>query len=439
MNKSDSERLAGYLEALGYVAEPDIRQSSLVFILTCGVRQSAEDRVYGLVPQIKKKNPGARIVISGCLSERADVRKRLAGQVELFLPIRALPELSHCLENIVSGRTIEVEAEKRPSQEAYLSFSPKYGSRFSAFVPIGNGCDNFCTYCVVPYARHREVYRPMEEIIREVEALVADGYKEITLIAQNVNSYRDSNKNFVDLIKKVNDIPGSFWLRFATSHPKDMSGELIGILPKLKKMCEYVHLPAQAGNNDVLRAMNRNYTVEHYLELLKKIRENYSQNPGCLPVCVTTDIIVGFPGETREQFAGTINLFKKAKYDMAYIARYSPRPGTAAAKLPDSVSPEEKKKREEALMAVLRQTAKANNQYYLGREFEVLVEGKNRKGEWYGKTRTFKAVKISDKRPEKTDLEGKIVLVRIDRAEDFGLGGSLSAAQAGEADLKKNQ
>lgn len=431
MNKSDSERVAGFLESRGFAPEKNISKAGLVVLATCGVRQSAEDRIYGLVPRIRKNNQEAKIVVTGCLSEREDFIKRVKRNVDLFMPIRELAKLDNYLNNLDGEEAIAVQAKKEPEREEYLFIEPKYESKFSAFVPIGNGCNNFCTYCVVPHARHREVYRPMKEIIREIERLAGNNYKEIILIAQNVNSYRDKNNNFVDLVKKANAIPGHFWLRFATSHPKDMSEELIAALPQLDKMCEYIHLPAQAGNNEILQAMNRNYTVEHYLGLIKKIRDNYSANRcyrnGKLPVCITTDIIVGFPGETEEQFQDTLELFKKAKYDMAYIARYSTRPGTAAEKLKDDIAPEEKQRREEELMKVLRQTALENNQYYKGKEVEVLVEGKNRKGEWFGKTRTFKTVRFQTtaNSKRKTGIIGEFVAVKINKAEDFGMRGEL--------------
>jgi tRNA-2-methylthio-N6-dimethylallyladenosine synthase len=426
MNKSDSERMAAWLESQGFLYEEKRKQAQVVIITTCGVRQSAEDRIYGLIPRIRKENPQVKIILTGCLSERDDVKKRVKGQVDVFLPIRALPELENYINSLYSKEAIEVSADKSPGEEKYLSIKPKYSSNISAFVPIGNGCNNFCSYCVVPYARHKEVYRKADDIISEVKELVKKNYKEITLIAQNVNSFKDKDKDFADLLKIVNDIPGDFWLRFATSHPKDMSDKLIELMPKLDKLTEYVHLPAQAGNNQILKAMNRNYTAEHYLSLLKKIRESYSKNNNKLPVCITTDIIVGFPGETREQFEDTVELFNKAGYDMAYIARYSPRPGTVAEKMQDNVSPKEKKRREYVLMGVLRETALANNQYYLNKIVEVLVEGRNKKGEWFGKTRTFKNVKTTVNSKQTTEnYKGKVVKVKIDKVENFGLSGAL--------------
>lgn len=409
MNKSDSERIAAYLENLGYSEAKERPEADIVVITTCGVRQSAEDRIYGLVAQIEKDNKKAKIVLTGCLSERKDVIRRLGERVDIWLPISELPNLAEKLKK-----------DEISSYKSYLQVEPKYESAYSAFVPIGNGCDNFCTYCVVPYARGREVYRSAKEIIQEVENLIKKGYKEITLIAQNVNSYKDGEINFARLLKSVNDIEGNFWLRFFTSHPKDMSDELIKIIYECPKVCEQIHLPAQAGDDNVLQAMNRKYVVEDYKNLIKKIRQAL---PG---FSITTDIIVGFPGETKKQFENTAQLFWDVRYDMAYIAQYSPRYGTAAAKMEDNVSLEEKKTREEILDKILRVTAKENNQKYLGKVLEVLVENKTKKGEWIGRTRANKVVKIKKRKEKKRKIFetvkiGKFVEAKIDKVEAFGM------------------
>ena len=273
----------------------------------------------------------------------------------------------------------------------------------------------------MPYARGREVYRDHNEVIKEVKDLLNRGYKEITLIAQNVNSYISSDKktDFADLLKMVNDLDGDFWLRFSTSHPKDMSDKLINTMVDCNKLCHHLHLPAQAGNNYILRAMNRKYSIEDYLALIKKVKNKISD------MSFTTDIIVGFPGETGEQFKDTKKLFEKVGYDMAYIAQYSPRPGTMAEKLKDDVSNEEKKKREEELMAILRKTSKENNKKYLHKKIKVLVEGKNKKGEFFGKAENYKSIKfLSNNR----DLIGSIVEIEIDEVNDFGLFGKIKNA-----------
>ncbi len=421
MNKSDSERIAFSLESLGYVFEDDIYKADLAIITTCGVRQSAEDRIYGLIPTIKRRNPKSKIILTGCLSREKVVQERLGDSVDIWMPIIDLEGLP----SLLNEENLSTNYERD-----YLEVKAKYESDFSAFVPIGNGCDNFCAYCYVPHARGREVYRGHQDIVREAEDLIEKGYKEITLIAQNVNSYKSENVNFSKLLKMVNDLEGDFWLRFSTSHPKDMSDELIETMAKCKKLCHHVHLPAQAGSNEVLKRMNRKYTREHYLELINKIRISLDKNAGKTingiwnpPTAISTDIIVGFPGETDEQFRETCDLFEKVKYDMAYIAGYSPRPNTAAIKMLDDVSEDDKKKREFELNEILSKYNLENNKNYLDKVLEVLIDSKTKKGEWTGKTKTNKTFisKITDKKVSLGDL----VKVRISEVKNFGLYGEI--------------
>ncbi|MDP2736614.1 MAG: tRNA (N6-isopentenyl adenosine(37)-C2)-methylthiotransferase MiaB, partial [bacterium] len=345
MNKSDSERLASVLEKQGYKKTINKYRADLVVINTCGVRQMAEDRIYGLIPEIKRKNKKAKIILTGCLVNRKDVRQRLKKYVDEWMLI--------------------TEMTNDKCQKDYLKIKPKYESAFSAFVPIGNGCNNFCSYCVVPYARGQEIYRPAKDILAEVKNLVKKDYKEIILIAQNVNSYKSGKVDFADLLKQVNNIKGDFWIRFITSHPKDMSNKLIKVIANSKKVCHHIHLPAQSGDDEVLRAMNRKYSIKHYLSLIKKIRKAMPD------ASVTTDIIVGFPGETKKQFNNSAKLMREVKFDLAYIVRYSPRPGTAAFKMVNNVLKAEKKIREEKLMQILRKTAFDNNKKYVGKIVKV--------------------------------------------------------------------
>ncbi len=435
MNKSDSERIAGYFEEQGMREETDKYKADVVVLTTCGVRQSAEDRVYGFVPKIKKENPGCFLILTGCLSMRSDVKKRLGDLVDLWMPIGEISNIKYPARTQASSRARQISNKFqipnfKQDNCSYLELKAKYSSAFSAFVPIGNGCNNYCSYCVVPYARGREKYRQAKDIIMEVKDLANKGYKEITLIAQNVNSYRDGRRQTTDdrkygfssLLIDVNKISGEFWLRFATSHPKDMSDELIETIAECERVCEHVHLPAQTGDNEILKKMNRKYTREDYLELTSKLRKKIKP-----PLAITTDIIVGFPGETKEQFENTVKLFKEVKFDMAYIAQYSPRPGTAAAKLKDNVPKQEKKRREAALIKILRKTALENNKKYIGKTVKVLVEKKGKDGDWFGKTRTFKNVKIDDRRQTTDDrnLSGKFVEVKIIKVKDFGMKGEI--------------
>jgi len=381
MNKSDSERVAAVLEQQGYKATDNKNQADLAVINTCGVRQAAEDRVYGLVPRIKKQNPGCKIVLTGCLVNREDVRKRLKNFVDVWLPITKISDFRFKIYDFLHSGEIKNNSDNRlvlnkskililPAQTGhkakigdgdYLKIKPKYSSNESAFVPIGNGCNNFCSYCVVPHARGREVWRPAGDIIDEVKNLVKNGYKEIILIAQNVNSYQsesvliNANKarnlerlrqiNFAKLLRMVNNIEGNFGINFATSHPKDMSDELINTIAKSEKILPQIHLPVQSGDNQILKKMNRRYTVGDYKKLIKKIHAAFKKYRPNVKLEISTDIIVGFPGETKKQFLNTVKLCKEIKFAKAYLARYSPRPGTAAARLKDDVLAEEKKRR----------------------------------------------------------------------------------------------
>lgn len=311
MNKSDSERIAAQLEKKGYQPAKEISQADLVVINVCSIRQSAVDRVYSKVKQLK--NP--KIILTGCILE--EDKKQLASQVDEIWPI------------------IDLET------------SPKRQSSEQVFVPIMTGCNNFCTYCVVPYTRGPEYSRPASEIIKEVKDLIKKDYRTITLLGQNVNSYKSEKTNFPELLKMISQIPGNFQIKFLTSHPKDMSDKLIEAIAQGEKISKEIHLPVQSGDNQILEKMNRGYTIGHYKKLIKKINQKINQAQ------ISTDIIVGFPGETKKQFQNTVNLVKEIGFQKAYVAAYSPRPGTAAAKLKDDVPADEKKRRKRVLLNIL--------------------------------------------------------------------------------------
>lgn len=297
MNKSDSERIAAKLEKES--------PNDLVVINACSIRQSAIDRVYSKVKQLK----GKKIILTGCLLEKD--KKQLAGQVYQIWPI------------------IDLEIE------------PKRQSREKAWLPIMTGCNNFCTYCVVPFTRGREYSRPAKKIIAEAKDLVKKGYQEITLLGQNVNSYPD----FPDLLQKIARL-GQGRVNFLTSHPKDMSDQLIKVIAQNKQISRQIHLPVQSGNNQILKKMNRGYTVGQYKKLVKKIRRQIPQ------VQISTDIIVGFPEETQKQFQDTVNLAKEIGFNQIYASAYSKRPGTAAARMKDSVPSDEKKRRKKIILKI---------------------------------------------------------------------------------------
>ena len=299
-NVADSERIASRLEKQGYKKTDKTERADLIVINACSVRQSAINRVYG---KLNKLN-GKKIILAGCVLE-AD-KKKMKDKVWKFW---------------------------NPSE--YFTCQPIYESKIKAFIPIMTGCNNFCAYCVVPYTRGREISRPAREIIDETKKLIKNKYKEIWLIGQNVNSY----PNFSNLLKTINDLPGHFTLHFMTSHPKDMSDKLIKTIKESEKISKEIHLPVQSGDNKILKAMNRNYTIEHYKKLIKKILKEIPQAK------ISTDIIVGFPNETKKQFQNTVKLFKEIGFYKAYISKYSPRPGTLATKLKDNIPLKEKKRR----------------------------------------------------------------------------------------------
>jgi tRNA-2-methylthio-N6-dimethylallyladenosine synthase len=419
MNKADSERVANFLEDNGYSEKTQWLEADIVILTTCGIRQSAEDRVYGLVNQIRKTNKKAAVVITGCLSKRKDVMRRLIGQVDLFMPINELSNMFELLKTTKPENVLSFDKARELGGEKYLSIIPKYDSEYTACVPIGNGCNNFCSYCVVPYARGREVYRDAEEIIREVKSLVKKGYKEIILLAQNVNSYKSDKYNFPKLLVELNKITGHFWIRFSSSHPKDMSAELIEAIGACDKVANHLHLAVQSGDNKMLELMNRKYTAEHYRDLIAKVRKI---KPG---IAITTDLIVGFPGETKKQFNASVKLFKDLKFEMGYVSEYSPRPGTVSWNMKDDVSREEKKLRNKIITDILKETSLAANKDLVGKEFEVLVDGVKKNGKYYGKTSGAKNVMFaaSDKKPE--ELIGYFVKVKISKGMTFGLEGKL--------------
>ena len=320
MNRSDGERIASVLKNRGYKPASKENEADLLVINMCSVRQSAVDRAYAKVNKYFKNK---EIILAGCILRKD--KEKLKNKVSEFW-----------------------------HPDKYFECSPIYQSKETCYVPIMTGCNNFCSYCVVPYTRGREVSRKAEEIIKEIKSLAKKGYKEVILLGQNVNSYKNKRVNFPDLLKKINSLEGDLRLNFLTSHPKDMSDDLIETMASCEKLIPYLHLPLQSGNNQILKKMNRHYTAAQYKNLIKKIRRKI---PG---IKISTDIILGFPSESKKQFENTVKLFKEIKFDRAYIAKYSPRPGTAAFKLKDNVPVEEKKRRYKVLNDLLQKLKRPN-------------------------------------------------------------------------------
>ena len=407
MNISDAERVSAVLENIKYRKTQNINEADLVVVVMCSIRQSAVNRVHGLVEKFKKIKPTIT-VLTGCILKKD--RKKFIEGFDYVLDIRNIKKLPEILNK-----------KSESNSGNYLNITPKCSSKFSANVPIMTGCNNFCSYCVVPYTREREISRPAKEIVSEIKNLIKNNYKEIWLLGQNVNSYKDKNINFPELLKMINNIPGNFWIRFTSSHPKDFNSEVINALATGQKITPYLNLPIQSGDDKVLKAMNRHYTVNNYKNKIKKLRKKIPN------ICLSTDVIVGFPNETKKQFGNTIKLFKEIKFDMAYINKYSPRAGTAAAKLKDNISIAEKKRREKVLTEMLKQTALEKNKRFVGKESIVLIENKN-KDYWIGKNEQYKTVKIYQVKSAKDSVQPKIGQfnrVKITEALIWSLKGEL--------------
>lgn len=349
MNVSDSERIAAVLNSIKYKITPNINEADLIVVNMCSVRQSAVDRVHFLAhkfKELKKQNPQLKTILTGCVLKKD--KKVFVKGFDYILDIKDIKKIPEILlhPNFCDRKKMDIRD--------YLNITPKYSSKKTAYVPIMTGCNNFCTYCVVPYIRGREISRPAEEIICEIKNLIRNECKEIWLLGQNVNSYSnvlENNRivNFPDLLKMANGIPGDFALNFITSHPKDFSDDLIKTMVKCKKLSKRLNLPIQSGDDKILKKMNRPYTVSQYKNLVKKIRKAIPD------ISLSTDVIVGFPGETKKQFQNTVKTFKEISFDMAFINKYSPRAGTAAAKMKDDVPWKEKKRREKILIELVNE------------------------------------------------------------------------------------
>ena len=394
MNVAESERIAGQLAKIGYTATDDFETADLILINSCCVRATAEDKIYGKIGELKKyklQNPAQILGVTGCLAQKdgEDLIKRYPN-VDFVLGTAQRGELANVVESFESARKKFVDTSNVSGQIDEGKIFPIRGGKVSAFVPIMYGCNNFCTYCIVPYVRGRERSRTPDEIFAEIEDAISNGYSEITLLGQNVNSYGKDfqSENFAKLLAAVDKIDGLKRLRFMTSHPKDLSDELIEVMAQGKNICEHIHLPVQYGSNEILRRMNRVYTVEKYLELVKKIR-------AAIPnISLTTDLIVGFPGETEDDFKLTLDFLREVQFDTAFTFIYSERSGTPAANFDGKVDDETKHRRLNELMTVQNKISLEKNLRLEGTRVEVLVEGESKtdKNIFTGRTRTNKAV-----------------------------------------------
>ena len=407
MNKAESERIASRFEELGYEAAKSISDADVIVLNSCVVRQSAEDRVVNKLhdlKHLKKEKPDVLLALTGCIVESDTSRLH-----------KSYPFIDHFFK----------AGEYPPWLEKAAGTSLPLKPTPSVYVTISQGCDNFCSYCIVPYRRGRERSRSMEEIVCEVKELARRGAKEVILLGQNVDSYgRDleGKPDLSDLLTELNSIDGLARLRFLTNHPKDMSQKLIEAIAGLDKVCEQVNLPVQAGSDKILQAMKRGYTVEQYRRLVRQIRAKIPD------IAITTDIIVGFPGESEKQFQQTADLLSEIKFDTVHVAAYSTRAGTAAAReYKDDIPPEEKKGRLGKIEKLQEQVQTEINARRLGETVEILVEGKN-KGKWYGRTRTDKLVFFSSGQ----DYYGQLVKIKIEKTSPWSLQGKIESIQANQ-------
>lgn len=422
MNEHDSENIAGMLEALDYSHTPNPEEADVVVMNTCSVREHADKRFFGMLGQFKKQkknNPNFIICICGCMPQQPhiveEIRKSFSW-VDIVFGTQTIAEFPNLLmERIRTGKkqfSIIANNEEIPEEK-----ESKREFKHKALVNITYGCNNFCTYCIVPYTRGREKSRSLRAVKQEIINLVNDGVKEVMLLGQNVNSFRDADgNNFAALIRALDEVEGLERIRFMTSHPKDLSDELIACFGGCKKLCHNIHLPVQSGSDEVLRRMNRHYNRERYMEIVEKLRAT------CPDLSISTDIIVGFPGETEEDFLDTLSLVREVEYDSAFTFIYSPRVGTPAAKYDNQIPENIKHERFDRLVEEVNQCSAKKNSEYLGRIVDVMVDGpsKNDADAWSGRTDTFKLVNFTSEEPL---TEGQMVSVRITETKTFSLDG----------------
>ena len=421
LNAADGEKLTGLLTAMGYVMTDDVQQASLILYNTCAVRENAEDRVFGTlgsIKKLKKENPGLILCVTGCMTAQPQIAEKIAQSypyVDIVLGSSAVQRLPQMLYAHMYGMRHAWDIETYTDIPEGVPTVRE--SRFKAAVPIMYGCNNFCTYCIVPYVRGRERSRTQAAILSEVRDLIAQGYKEIMLLGQNVNSYAPADgTDFPALLREIDKIPGDYWIRFMSSHPKDATAALMDAILECDHVAKHLHLPVQSGSNAILERMNRRYTVEKYLSQVAYIREK------CPDFSLTTDLIVGFPDESETDFQATLDLVSRVRYDNMYSFIYSKRTGTKAADMPDAVSDAEKSARMQRLLALQREIAVENNKRFVGRTMRVLCDGESRKrpGMMTGRSSENMLVEF----PGIADFIGTFVDVMITESHSGALSGT---------------
>ena len=424
MNHHDSEKISYLLENLGYEKENDIEKSDFIIYNTCLVRENAELKVYGqlgALKNLKRKKPEMIIAVCGCMMQTGDARATIISKykhVDIIFGTKNISRLPSLISRHRSTGEVIVDIEEEDILDDDTPINREHP--FIAYVNIMTGCNNYCTFCIVPYARGKEISRTPESIITEIKELANKGYKEITLLGQNVNSYGKTLRpkvSFPELLKMVNEVEGIERIRFLTSHPKDCSDELIEAIANLDKVCENIHLPFQSGSNRILKDMHRVYTREHYLDLIRKLKKKVPN------ITLSTDIIVGFPGETEEDFNDTLSLVENVEYDQGFTFLYSIRKGTKAAEMQNQIPHEVKQERFQRLIDSMYKIFYEKNKECLGQTLEVLVEGisKNNPDILTGRTRGYKLVHFKG---GKRNI-GQLVNVKITGHNSFALEGEI--------------
>lgn len=435
MNISDSERIHTLLKEVGFEAAPSHEEADFLILNTCSVKQKAEDKVWGQIQNARKQrkiNPKFRLAVTGCMVQESGVAGKyqkekkkkdklfaVSDNIDIVFRIEDLPKVPKFLSEVYNK---QIGIDYTDDLTSYFGVKPEYAKKFQVFVPIQTGCNKFCTYCIVPFTRKREISRPMNEILQEVQDLAAQGAIEVTLLGQTVNSYTHpsvtsefSQNHFVELLHHIHAIPGIRRIRYTSPHPMDVTDDLIQAHKMLPKLCKHIHLPLQSGDDAVLRRMNRKYTTERYRHIVEKLRAEVPD------IAITTDMIVGFPGETEEEFANTHAFFREIGFDMSFTSRYSERRGTYSAKrLPDDIPGDVKAQRWHALNSLLLEYLQKKNTVYIGKIVEVLVEKKLEDGRLEGMTPDYKRVQFEGS----TRQIGTLVPVKIQQALEFVLLGS---------------
>lgn len=422
MNEHDSEVIDGLLTERGFSSVKERKDASIVIINTCSVRDNADKRFFGTLGQLKKRkesDPSFIVCVCGCMMQQqrvVDTIKAKYPWVDVIFGTNSIHHIPELIEKVAIEKEKVVDIIEN-TEEVVEGLPAKRLFDHKALVNIMFGCNNFCTYCIVPYTRGREKSRAPEAIVAEVKGLVADGVKEIMLLGQNVNSYDGNGTSFAELLKMLNDVDGLERIRFMTSNPKDLSDELIEAFAVCDKLCRNLHLPIQSGSNRVLKRMNRKYTREDYLKLIEKLRKTVPD------ITLSTDIIVGFPGETNEDFEETLSIVKEVEYDSAFTFIYSIRKGTPAEKFEDQIEESEMHRRFDLLVNAVNEISEKKNKAYQDRVEKVLVDGvsKNDKSTLTGRTDGFKLVNFAGKK----ELIGSIVDVKITDAKTFSLFGEV--------------